>query len=553
MTLANPAFLAALAILIPVLIAFLVKKQKRVVKVPSTLLWRLGAKSISKSRKIRNIRRLVALLACLAAVGAFALAAARPGGSRATSTVYIVDISASMAGGPIDDARAYLKREIAGVGPNGRIAIITAGAEPHVIVPPSPPGPLVERGVARIEAERETGNLDEALALAEGMHSHVILLTDHAIDKSISRGGWTEERVFTRGKVKDNVGIVSMYTRTAPDARDDEEREATITIATSSTNGRRARLVVKFNGRIVTDKGVDIPNTGETTENITIRGAGELVAKVTPDDGKKDALAIDDEASLWEVARKPPHVAVIYPKEAKQAAPFFVMRALEAAGVKDLDNLDQNDNPPKNADVAVVFTDGIAVPKDIPIVYVNYAAPELGLQPSELAKDKTHLRSLAAEDPLMRGVALDELTTNHAFTAVPPKGTRSLVDFDGGPVVIAGGAEKSSWVWIGIDPNQSDLVLRVAFPVLIGNLMTQLGGATQVITAKTTPRVETRLEETDAQANALASATTPKWRIPLSPPALIAIVGALLLAFEGWLSLRRRAPETPKKTAPKAA
>ena len=48
-----------------------------------TLLWRLGAKSISKSRRIRDVRRLVALLACLAAVALLAFAAAwlRPEGA----------------------------------------------------------------------------------------------------------------------------------------------------------------------------------------------------------------------------------------------------------------------------------------------------------------------------------------------------------------------------------------------------------------------------------------------------------------------------------------
>ena len=227
------------------------------------------------------------------------------------------------------------------------------------------------------------------------------------------------------------------------------------------------------------------------------------------------------------------------------------MRALEAAGVKDLDNLNVTDAPPNHVDVAVAFADGQAIPKDVPTLYVSWAADNLDIHPTEMDRDKTHLRSIAAEDPLMRGVALDELTTNHAFTATPPKGTRSLVDFDGGSVLIAGGSGKDAWVWMGIDPNQSDLVLRVAFPVLVGNLMTQLGGASQIITAKTTPRVETTLQETSAK-DALVAASSPRWRIPLSPSALIAIVGALLLAFEGWLSLRRRdAAATAKKPSTK--
>ena len=138
MTLASPIFLAALGLLLPILITFLVRRQRRIVRVPSTMLWRLGAKSVSKSRRIRDVRRLVALLACLAGVALLALAAARPGGKGFTTTVYVVDTSASMAGAPMADARSYIGREVAGVGPNGRVAIVLAGLEAHVLLPPSP-------------------------------------------------------------------------------------------------------------------------------------------------------------------------------------------------------------------------------------------------------------------------------------------------------------------------------------------------------------------------------------------------------------------------------
>ena len=178
------------------------------------------------------------------------------------------------------------------------------------------------------------------------MHAHVVVLTDHALEKDLSRGGWTEQRVFDRGTKTDNVGIVSLFTRTAPDARDDEERDATITIATSSSVLRHARLVVTFNGKTLSDRSIEVPANGDTTENVTLRGAGKLVAKVTPDDGKSDAIALDDEASLEEAVRKPPRVAVVRRKDDKSAASFFVMRALAAAGVTDdIQDLDIDRHP----------------------------------------------------------------------------------------------------------------------------------------------------------------------------------------------------------------
>jgi hypothetical protein len=137
--LATPAFLAALALLIPVLIAFLVRRQRQIIRVPSTMVWRLGARSIAKSRRIRDVRRLLALLACLAGVAALVVAAARPTGTRTDTTVYVVDVSASMAGAPLAEARRWLVREVASRGPGARVAIVLAGAEPRVALSPSPP------------------------------------------------------------------------------------------------------------------------------------------------------------------------------------------------------------------------------------------------------------------------------------------------------------------------------------------------------------------------------------------------------------------------------
>lgn len=543
-----PAFLAALAILVPVLLTFLVRKQKRVLRVPSTMLWRLGAKSISKSKRIRDVRRLVALLACLAAVALLAFAAARPGGKRGTSTVYVVDISASMAGAPMDGVKRYLTGEVTALGPNGRIAIITAGAEPRIVLPPSPPGPLVDRTIHALEAEQTSESLEEAMVLAEGLHAHVIVLSDHGLDKDASRGTFTEQKLFDRALVgstsktpPDNLGITSLYTRTAPDARDDEEREATIVVATSSPMKRKARVKVTFAGRTMSDRSLEIPPQGEATESVTLRGAGKLTAQVTSDDGKSDALAIDDEASLEETARKPPRVALVRDKKQDGSASFFLQRALKAAGVTEVADVDFfADVAPNDTEVAVVLNDGPSRPKGVPCFFVGVTAKEmeLGESPRTIVKPATHLRSIATEDPLMRGVALDEMTTLRATTITPPHGARSLVDLDGGPALVAGGAGKNSWVWLGVDPEQSDLVLRVAFPVLVGNVLSHLGGQSSILTAKTAPRDEVMMLGATV-AKPLDTASTPSWRMPISPPAFLALLGVCLLAFEAWWSFRR--------------
>jgi hypothetical protein len=431
-------------------------------------------------------------------------------------------------------------------------------------VAPSPPGPRIDEVIESITAEKDTSSMDEAVALAEALgsssQSRVVVLSDHSVDAEVSRratttgtstAGITEQRVFARGKGRpadqDNIGIASAFTRTPPDAQDDEEREASITIATSSSEGRRARLVVSFGGRIVADRRVDVPERGETNERVLLRGGGRLVARVEPADGKGNCLAIDDEASLEEAARRPPRVALVH-QDGERAASYFVEKALRAAGVTELIEVNPDGPPPPSkADVAVVLRDGSGRPAGVPTLFIGSPPSETGIEARLVGKGETHLRTAAFEDPILRGVVLDELTTLRARVAKPPRGARTLIDLDAGPALIVGGAGDTAWVWLGIDPEASDLVLRVAFPVLVANVLTHLAGASQIVMAKTVPRAEVMLESS-LVGTPLPMAAEPRWRLPASPPVLLALLGAALLAFEACLTFGRR-QGTPKPEA----
>jgi hypothetical protein len=85
-----------------------------------------------------------------------------------------------------------------------------------------------------------------------------------------------------------------------------------------------------------------------------------------------------------------------------------------------------------------------------------------------------------------------------------------------------------------VDPAKSDLVLRVAFPVLIANAVHALGGAVDVAVADTVARSEIALGEGPPEPAAGPVEPDARWRIGVSPVAILAILGALLLSFEAW-------------------
>ncbi|MFT3772342.1 MAG: VWA domain-containing protein [Minicystis sp.] len=558
MSFAAPVLLAALALLVPVLLAFLVRRRRHVVRVPSTLLYRLAGATTAQNRRFKRIKHLASLLACLLAVAALVLAAARPqGGTRGETVAYVVDVSASMGAGgrdaPIEQARRFVARAVGRGGSGDRYAVIAAGATPVRLSGLSAPGPALDEAVARIAPQRGAADVDAALDLAASLvastaGSRVVLISDGG-ESGAGQLAVREVPIARRNfapAARDNVGIVAFATRPAPEAREDE-REALITVATSSDRPRAARVTLRADDREIVDRRVEIPAHGDAEVRVRVLASiARLSAHVRPDDGIRDALAADDEATLGAAARAVPRVVLLAPAgdEAPPAA-FFVEKALASAGARDVVHAppDLKDVTLRPDDLVVVLGDGPPRRIEAPTLYLGTRSGVLPFSGwRELGSDATRLRSVEARDPLLRGVSLDGVTVEHAIAAVPPPGARALVDLDGGTVMIAGGAGRGAWVYLGIDPAKSDLVLRVAFPVLVANALHALGGAADVLVADTVARSEVTLRAATDEPLAAAEEPDAGLRLPWSPAVLLAVLGAALLALEaaawrkGWAS-----------------
>jgi len=169
----------------------------------------------------------------------------------------------------------------------------------------------------------------------------------------------------------------------------------------------------------------------------------------------------------------------------------------------------------------------------LPTAYTqSFDSPFQGFH--EITADAAKLRSVEGRDALLRGVVLDGVTVEHATAIDVPQAARALVELDGGTVVVAGGAGQRAWAYLGIDPARSDLVLRVAFPVLVANALSAIGGASNVISAEPCARGEIAMRRASLMVQPLEEEPAPVWHLPASPAALLAALAALLLAFEAW-------------------
>lgn len=566
MTLLTPWLLAALVLLVPVAVAFLMRRRRSVLRVPSTLLWQSAALRRIRNRKIRYLTRILALVACLLALAALIFAAARPRSEAPGETVaVVVDVSASMgrgeSGSPLDQARRYLDRMLWTRSQEEAYVIIAAGDVPRRLAGPTTSSALLEEAADALEPERGAADLGAAIELATSlvasMHRpRVVVLRDGGVlGGDLPRPSWgaaqIQERHFSyENEEPDNVGIVTFAARRPSDLELEDEVEVLITVATSSSEIRQVVVAVEAFEVTLIERHLEVPADGEAEARFRVRTpARELRASVMPVDGRSDQLSTDDEVHLVRGVVVPPRVLMVADDDAEEAETFFAEQALRAAGVSEIVRVSSADAHlrARSGDVVVALTRPPAHRPPAPVLFLGTEGGGAGsvlpvAGQRELSSDDegtpTRLRSVAAHHALLRGVDLDGVTIQRALSVDVPEDARALVELDGGAVILAGGDGAEGWIYLGIDTVHSDLVLRVAFPVLIANSLALLGGATQVSVADTVPRSEVALHEgpelTADEAPALSLG------LPRSPSLWLALIGVLLLGVEvftwrkGW-------------------
>jgi hypothetical protein len=547
MELASPLLLGALALVIPVLLAFLFRRRKEVVRVPSTLLWRRVAVARAPNRRVRSIVRLLALLACVAAVAALAIAAARPVGTSTGETVaLVIDTSASMGdgddGGGLERAKQWASDFLASRGASDRVVLVTAGAEPQNVAGPTNDAAILDDALDAIAAERDAADLGAALELAVELvrpypSGRVVLLTDGGSSRGapvVEDDKIAVQSVVFEPHSRNNAGITGLAAYLVPDASAFDEREVWVEVATSSEVARRLRVVLRV-GEVELARETIAVNAGAHAElRRRLRFEGEVIARVEPADGLSDASALDDEARLTVEGGEPGRVVLITDPARDDSAAFFVERAARAAGAAELVRIPPAEAPSVRADDLVIVLGDAGVRPSAPTLLLH--TPPQGATGIALAPDAMQLRSIDERTPILAGVALDGVTIERATAldaeTIQRLGAHALVDLDGGTVVADGGAGRSRWIFVGIDPTGSDLVLRVAFPVLVSNALVALSGANETRVAETVPRSEVLLEPAPEEDRVESRAELPAFVLPVSPPVLLAALAVLLLLGE---------------------
>jgi Ca-activated chloride channel family protein len=479
-----PAALALSALAIPIIIFYMLKLRRREVAVSSTLLWQMVLRDRQANAPWQRLRRNLLLLLQLLILAALILALARPALSvpalAGGSSVIILDASASMNATDVnptrfDAARRAAQDTIAALPVDAPVTVIVAGQQPQVIASAATDRNEIKRALEAARPTNSAANWNAALALAAGALSRQ---SDRPTTIIISDGGLPqnlpplpgEVRYVPIGQASDNVSISALSLRPTKNGA-----ELFAGVTNHGDLDRSVILSIYRGDALLSAQTLDL-KAGETQPVIVSdlpREPAIYQAKLSrPDQATQplDTLSLDDAAFAINNPAGSRRMLLV-----SQGNVFLEQLLAAVPDVQAFRAIPQKDGSltmPQDEFDLYIF-DGL-VPDDLPFKPTLFINPPQNpvLRVSDTFSNTTNAR--VNDSPVTRDVNWTNVHVREAKTIDPPQWAKTLVESDGGPLVLIGDTGVRRVGAITFDLHDSDLPLQVTFPILLVNLINYL-------------------------------------------------------------------------------
>jgi Aerotolerance regulator N-terminal/von Willebrand factor type A domain len=453
-----PAFLLGLLFVPVVLWLHFVRRAQRERRVNALWLWTNEVSASQRARFMPNLLLALQLIGIIAAsVGAAGPRLELPG----RDLVIVLDASASMTAADMGTnaqpvSRLSVATQDAGAlfGTARKILIIRAGLTASVLAGPSSDRNEIRAALEKIQAGDSSSDLQGALRLARSLapNAEPHLFTSVGFNDSEPPKSFRGTLHTIRGN-GENTGITAFALRGT---------QAFVALESNLQTPRNVTVRLEHDGVMVARNTVRVPAGARATWLPKIKvEAGEYKASLenTSDSERLDALELDDNAFAVIGAGR---VLVAPPQD-------DVSRAV--VSVPGVRAVTQNLPPNSSAGWGAIVLVG-RIPKRLPPGnYLIFAPPE---PPGKLLAKLEPITTWDASAPELRFASLDGVqarVSNQAapeiadggWTVLARAGTKTFMARGEGPGVRA--------VYIASDPNDSDLRLRPAFPVMVFNIL----------------------------------------------------------------------------------
>lgn len=333
MTLLNPAAFLFAALVPIVVILYLLKIRRRDAAVSTLRFWQQLATDNRRRTFWQKLRRPLSLLLQLLLLALVLFALARPelgafsfGGGA--STVVVFDARARMQGREenggtrFEEARTIAASFLRRASTGQQVALLTAGARPRVLVPLSTDDAPLLSALQNLTADDAAGSLDDALAVAHELLAsrpaprRVVVITDQAAPPRPNSTNGTIEWIAV-GTPRENVGLTRLAVRRL--ATSSADAEILFEIVNHGSSARKGNVEFAFDGRVFEVRPLDLAPGQRRTEVLASpplnrlpgNARGWITARWLPSDGRTDALALDDVAFAVAPLPRPRRVLLV--------------------------------------------------------------------------------------------------------------------------------------------------------------------------------------------------------------------------------------------------
>ena len=472
MRLLNPAGLLGLLLAAPIVLLYMLRLHRQNAPVPSLLLWEAVFADRHANRPWQRLRRnwllLVQLLVLLALVFALTRPAVPAPLTFHGQTIILLDVSASMqaAVSPGDatrfDAALRALRDLAAtLQPGDRVALVAAGPTPRLLLQ-SGDATALRRALDDVMPVDGPADWRAATALASGLATGdnvtTLLVTDAAFDEVLpALPGVVRLIQLGQETIPDNAGLVAFALR-----RTAEGLTAFAQIYNAGTATSRP-LALYADGVLVERRIVDLPGWG--TASFSFEGLPALAWVEARIEGA-DALGVDDRAWVTLAASEGGRALLV------SSGNRFLAQALRTLPGLALSQSAMLVDVAEAAGYAVIVADG-PVTATLPTTNLWLIAPD-GVSPcGEAGAAITPTVSVRGQwaHALLNYVDWADVHVARARTYVLPAEADVLVETATGPLLWTVERPGQRIACMAFDLRDSDLPLRLAFPILTANLM----------------------------------------------------------------------------------
>jgi hypothetical protein len=472
-----------------VTVLYLLKLRRRRIEVPFVKLWNEILAEKQTTRLFSQLKRWVSLLIalCIVAGLAFALGDPRYAGATAAgrTVVVLIDASASMQASDVqptrlDEARRVALEMVEELGPSDRLLIAQLDASATPLSPLTSESRILEDAIEQVAPTEVGANLRAGLRVALDVlrnepNGEVVVLTDGVLDEtrfstqqfaerlneSEVRLSWV--KIGLRG---DNVGLGAFSVRRYP--LDKSQSEVLVELYNPTEEERNVELELLGDGATVEVQQLSL-RPGERLRRFFANISGvdtTLEARIRAVDGE-DLLDADNHAYARLPERRRARLLVVSEGNLYLQAALLLDEYLDVTEVPPADYAAQDES------YDVILFDNWVPPAypSTPSFYLNPVSddPTRGPFVVDGYVESPYFDNLSRRHPLIKWTALGDVNLARSLNVELQEGDRAVASSGSSPLIVAGSREGHPFVAFNFDVRESDLPLRVAWPVLLLN------------------------------------------------------------------------------------